>query len=588
MKATSRITGRKTGAWLIRHALEQLPIRHTFGIPGVHNTEAYDELSRSTRIQPLLVTHECGGAFAADAISRVQGDGGIGCLVIVPAAGVTHAASGIGEAFLAGVPMLVIAGGIRTDVPFGYQLHEIDMHTLLAGMTKGTWRIREHREIVPAIFEAYALATSGRPGPVFVEVPANVMLFQDEVEAALPAAPLITPGPAADGDHIRQAADVLAAAVRPAIFAGWGAVDAGEALAAIAELLGAPVATTLQGMSAFPGNHPLHAGMGFSKAAVPAAENAFQGIDALLAVGTRFAEIPTGSFGVDVPDDLVHIDIDPDVLNRNYPARVAIPADARLALPALLAELRGRNLDARTRRQAVETQIARDKKAYRESWYAHRGKGVNPVRLFDAVRSVLSDDAIVTVDDGNHTFLAAELWEVRAPRTFISPSDFNCMGYAVPAAVGAKLVRPATQVVSFVGDGAFLMTGMELLTAATAGAGVVCFVFSDGELSQISQGQEVPYNRKTCTVLGKYRLDGLAAATGADYVAIPDDVSIAAGVTRALESAATGRPVVVDVAIDYSKRTRFTQGIVKTVAGRFSTREKIRFVGRAVTRKFTG
>jgi len=582
------VTGRKSGARLIRHALEQLPIRHTFGIPGVHVTELYDELSRSERIRPILVTHEGGGAFAADAISRVEGDRGIGCLAVVPAAGLTHALSGIGEAFLAGVPLLVISGGIRTDVPFGYQLHEIDMHTMLAGVTKGTWQVRAHSEIVPAIFDAYALAVEGRPGPVFVEVPANLMLFKANVGGPLRDPPTPVHGPAPDAELIRHAADVLAGASKPAIFAGWGAVDARGALLEIAELLGAPMATTLQGMSTVPGRHSLHAGMGFSTAAVPAATNAFTGIDALLAVGTRFAEIPTGSFGVDVPADLIHIDIDPAVLNRNYSARAAIAADARLALPALLEELHRRGVDATDRRSAVEAQIDRDKTKYLQSWYAHRGKGVNPARFFDAVRSRLPDDTIVTVDDGNHTFLAAELWEVRAPRTFISPSDFNCMGYAVPAAIGAKLARPQTPVISFVGDGAFLMTGMELITAATEQAGIVCFIFSDGELSQISQGQEVPYNRKTCTVLGRYRLDGMAAATGAAYVAIANDAELETGVAQALETAAAGRPVIVDVAIDYSKRTRFTQGIVSTVAGRFPVREKIRFAGRALTRKLTG
>jgi len=192
------------------------------------------------------------------------------------------------------------------------------------------------------------------------------------------------------------------------------------------------------------------------------------------------------------------------------------------------------------------------------------------------------------VDDGNHTFLAAELFPVHRARGFISPTDFNCMGYCVPAAIGAKLVNQDKQVVGIVGDGAFLMTGMETLTATTHGLGIAYFIFYDGELSQISQGQEIPYNRKTCTVMGDIKIQGVAMATGAHYVKIEHNSGIAAGIREALDRAAKGQPVIVDVRIDYSKRTRFTQGVVKTVLKRFPLGDKFRFVGRAIVRKVTG
>ncbi|HEY6252393.1 MAG TPA: thiamine pyrophosphate-binding protein, partial [Candidatus Angelobacter sp.] len=152
--ARVHIGGRRTGAWLARYALEQLPVSHTFGIPGVHTTELYDELSQSEKIRSVLPTHECCGAFAADAISRTTG-GQIGCLVIVPAAGVTHAMSGIGECYLDGIPLLVITGGPRTDVEFGFQLHGIDQLRLVDGIVKGAWKVKDQSKIVPVIFEAY-------------------------------------------------------------------------------------------------------------------------------------------------------------------------------------------------------------------------------------------------------------------------------------------------------------------------------------------------------------------------------------------------------------------------------------------------
>ena len=577
---------RKTGAWLVRYALEQLPVSHTFGIPGVHNTEIYDELSQSEKIRPVLVTHEGCGAFAADAVSRTSG-GRIGCLVIVPAAGVTHAMSGIGECYLDGIPLLVITGGIRNDVEFGYQLHELDQQRLVDGIVKRAWKVAEHREIVPAIFEAYRTAVSGVPGPVLVEIPVNLQLFQGPVDQ-LPAFVPGAPEPLHADQQLNDAVRLLSEARSPGIFAGWGAVDVSDDVARIAELLGAPVSTTLQGLSAFPGNHPLHAGMGFSRAAVPAAENAFRDCDCMLAIGTRFGEIPTGSFGCRIPRNLIHIDISPDVIGRNYPAAAGIVADSRVAVPELLARLAASGIDRAARRRQVEACIAADKQAYREEWRAHQNDRVNPLLFFEELRRQLNDDAIVAVDDGNHTFLAAELFETRRPRTFISPTDFNCMGYAVPAAIGAKLGNPSRQVVSIAGDGAFLMTGLEIVTAAANQLGIAWFVFEDGELSQISQGQEIPYNRKSCTILGKFQLSGIAEATGASYLAIANNEEIAAGIRKALAAAARNQPVIIGVRIDYSKRTRFTQGVVKTVLSSFPTRDKLRFACRAVVRKVTG
>ena len=170
---------KRTGAWLTVYALEQIGARFTFGIPGVHTTELYDALNNSNRITQVLVTHEGGGAFMADAVGRLSDS--IGVLTVVPAAGLTHAASGIGEAFLDGVPMLVISGGPRTDTEHRYQLHQMDTHKFMGGLTKATFRVAQHDEVVPTLFKAYAIATSGEPGPVFVELPVNILLMTEEI-----------------------------------------------------------------------------------------------------------------------------------------------------------------------------------------------------------------------------------------------------------------------------------------------------------------------------------------------------------------------------------------------------------------------
>ncbi len=172
---------KRTGASLVVYALEQLGVRYTFGIPGVHNTEIYDELNKSEQITPVLVTHEGGASFMADAVSRVSDS--TGTLVLVPAAGLTHAASGIGEAFVDGIPMLIISGGVRTDLPYRYQLHQIDMHPLLAGLTKKTYLIERQEDIVPTLFEAYRIAHGDEPGPVYIEIPVNLQLFPGEISS---------------------------------------------------------------------------------------------------------------------------------------------------------------------------------------------------------------------------------------------------------------------------------------------------------------------------------------------------------------------------------------------------------------------
>jgi acetolactate synthase-1/2/3 large subunit len=227
--------------------------------------------------------------------------------------------------------------------------------------------------------------------------------------------------------------------------------------------------------------------------------------------------------------------------------------------------------------------------AYLEQWFQHDSQGrVNPARLFASVRRRLPDDATVVLDDGNHTFLAAELMPIHRPRGLISPTDFNCMGYCVPATIGAKLARPGAPVVGIVGDGAFRMTALELATATSLGLGVVVFVFSDGELAQIAQAQELPYNRKTCTVLGPRDVAGGAQATGASFLRLASDADIDTVVGSALARSREGRPVLVDVAIDYSKRTRFTEGIVKTNLERFDFATRARLVGRALWRRISG
>jgi len=578
---------KKTGAELARFALEQIGVTHTFGIPGVHNTELYDQLNMSEQITPVLVTHEGGAAFMADAVSRVSDS--IGTLVVVPAAGLTHAASGIGEAYLDGIAMLVICGGVRNDLEYEYQLHQMDQHQFMKGLTKQSWRVETHADVIPMIYDAYKVATSGEPGPVFVEIPVNIQLLTGNVTGLPPYEP-VTPVLRTDISVVlEEAAALIRQAKKPVIFAGWGARGARHDLIKLAEILDAPVATTLQGLSVFPADHPLHTGMGFGPSSVPAAKAAFENCDCMIAIGTRFSEIPTGSFGVSVPGNLIHLDINPDVIGANYPAKVGLHGDAAVLLPMLVKAL-GNDAGQEGRNAArLKSAIASNKDVHRQEWLTHKTEGkVNPLSFFDGLQKAFPEDGILVVDDGNHTFLAAELMPIKNPKGFICPSDFNCMGYATPAAIGAKLVNPGRDVAAIVGDGAFTMTCMEILTASRNRLGIVFYVFNDGELSQIAQAQELPYNRKSCTLLGGMDLTGVATATGAVYLEIDDSDDAEKVCSKATEIARKGQPVIVNVLIDYSKKTAFTKGTVQTNFKRFPVGTKMRFLSRALIRRVTG
>ncbi len=345
---------KKTGAELAVFAFEQIGVKYTFGIPGTHTTELYDEMNKSDQITPILVTHECGGAFMADAISRTSD--GIGVLTIVPAAGLTHAMSGIGEAFLDGIPMLILAGGTHRTSGKSYQLHQFDQLTLAKNITKAQFLIEKNEDVVSTIYKAYDIAMSGEPGPVFIELPFNVQLFSDEV-SSMPKYKSTQQLPELKEVGIKHAVELLKNAKNPMMFVGWGALDAMDETVELAEMLAAPVSTTLQGKSAFPNNHPLYTSVFLGKSAKPSGQWALAQHDVMLTVGARMAEISTGSYGLEPPKNLIHIDINAEVFDKNFKSTVAIESDAKIALKASIKELKKEGYQTTKSREEVEQKL---------------------------------------------------------------------------------------------------------------------------------------------------------------------------------------------------------------------------------------
>lgn len=569
---------KRRAAHEIVRALEDEGVRYAFGIPGTHNIELYDALAAAQGPRPVLVTSEVAGAFLADGYARSSHE--VGVINVVPGAGVAFSLAGIAEAWMDNVPMVVLASGIRTDTGMSYQLHAVDQLAMLRPVTKAALRVERADELYPTIRRAFAIARSGTPGPVAVELPAQLFLMRHEI-GEVRYEPEPGPPEAPDRDLVERAATMLAGAEAPALYLGKGAAGAADLLVPLAERLGAPVAGSFSGKGVFPESHPLWLWNGFGRQAPPFAQKIMSGCDCLLAIGCRFGEVTTAGYGIEPPEALIHVDIDAEVFNRNFPAKLAVRGDARLFVEALSKLIEGQ------RPWADLAEKIADGHAHVVARWERRAstERVTPHRLFAALQRHCRPDAIYATDSGNGTFLAVEHLRLEAPGRFLAPTDFSCMGYSVPAAIGACFANPGRDVVALPGDGAFLMTGLELVTAAANRAAPLVCVLRDGTLSQIAQFQKMMVNRVTASVLPSYDLDGFARTTGSRYFRILTDDELDAVLPAALASSRSGTPALVEVAIDYSESTYFTKGAVKNVFSRLSWGDKAANILRAVGRR---
>ena len=565
----------------IARALIDEGVRYAFGIPGTHNIELYDVLAGAEGIETVLVTSEVAGAFVADGFSRSSDE--VGVINVVPGAGVTYSLSGIAEAWMDNVPMVVIASGIRTDTGKAFQLHAIDQLAILRPVTKSAVRVERAEEIYPAIRHAFQIARRGAPGPAAVEIPAQFLLERQEIgEVGFEPEPEL--GLVPEQELVERAAAMLASAQAPAIYLGKGAAGAADLLVPLAEQLGAPVATSFGGKGVFPESHPLWLWPGFGRQAPGFVRRIMETCDCLLAIGCRFGEVTTGAYGFETPEALIHVDIEPEVFNRNFAAGLAVAGDARLFVEGL-----GKLIEGRRPWERLASEIEDGHAKVVERWERRASKDrVSPYALFTSLQENCREDAIFTTDSGNGTFLAMEHLRLEAPGRFLAPTDFSCMGYSVPAAVGACFANPGRDVVALPGDGAFLMTGMELITASAYSASPLVCVLRDGTLSQIAQFQKMMVNRVSSSVLPDYDLEGFASTTGCRYFRIIRDSELDSVLPAALELTRNGTPALVEVVIDYSQKTYFTKGVVKNVFSHLPWGDRVANITRAVGRRLVG
>lgn len=568
-----------SGAQVVVRVLKEENIRYVIGIPGTHNIELYDAFVDEPEIEPILVTDEQSASFMADGFARATG--ALAAISLVPGAGLTHALSGIAEAYLDQIPMLVLASGIRRDVDFAYQLHEVDQTSIARPVTKAVFSPRTHQQLHEALRSACGLARLAPAGPVLVELAADLLLFNGSIE------PGNSPEPAKDECDSREVeafVDALSEARSLAIYAGYGCRNQGDLLVELAEKLDAIVYTTISGKGVFPETHPRWAWCVMGKASPPPLQKLEKELDCLLAIGCRFSEVASASFGLSPPENLLHIDVDPRVFNRNFPAKLSWTCDAQSALGAILGSPRLRARDTNHHRleqlrKAHETLPGRFQK---------KSDGVSPYVLLTTLQSVFGPSAVYAADSGNGLFLAMEILRLNRSHCFLAPVDYSCMGYAIPAAIGAKLGERKRPSIALVGDGAFLMTGMELITAATHGLGVVAVLLSDGELSQIAQFQRAVFNRSCCTALSPIGYRGFAGAMNVAHLELTSNEQADAVLNQAKRISDENKPVLIEVRVNYSIPTYFSEGAVKTNLQRLPWKDRLRFIARLFERRLLG
>ncbi len=498
---------------LVRRLMDH-GVRHIFGYPGGQLTPIYDALARTPGIRHYLARHEQAAAFMADGYARATGKPGVCLAVCGP--GVMNAATPLMTAFTDSVPVLLISGQVPSKgraLRSGYY-HENEQKRACATLTKATYAIGDPASLVPRLDRAWLALTNGRPGPVLVEISVDVL--RTEVEATS-WPDLLTPS--VRSEPLTSDIDALARLVqtwqRPLLLAGGGvmAARAEPLLLELAERLGAPVLNTAMGKGAFPARHPLAAGLTWNQGTsdLTGMENflspLFSQADGLLAIGCRFSQLATGSWVLRPPPSLVQIDIDRTELGRHYPLHHGVCADARKALEFLLAYL------PRSRCKPWTTPPPRA-----NTW---RLPGVE---ILGALRRVMPADTIFTVDVTRLGYIFMADFPLDRPRTFLHPAGSVSMGFAIPAALGAKAAFPERKVVAIVGDGGFQMSAMELATAIQERLPIIIILVNDSCLTLIKATQQRRYSERYIAVDLKNPDFGLLArAFGVDYARVETD-----------------------------------------------------------------
>ncbi|MCQ6962308.1 acetolactate synthase large subunit [Methanolobus chelungpuianus] len=536
-------TERMTGARAFIECLYREGVDTIFGYPGGVLLPIYDELY-SSNIRHILVRHEQAAAHAAEGYARATGKTGV-CLA-TSGPGATNLVTGIANAYMDSIPMVAFTGQVPSSLIGNDAFQEANITGITMPITKHNYLVQDVKELPRIIKEAFHIASTGRPGPVLVDLPKDITTdlidfhYPEKVE-------LRGYSPTYQGNlqQIKKAAAEIEKCSNPVIYAGGGVISSGAAteLKKLAEKIRAPVTTTLTGMGGFPGDHPLFMGMP-GMHGTKYANYAIQEADLLIAVGVRFDDRVTGkikSFASNAK--IIHIDIDPAEISKNVKVDIPIVGDAKWILSHLLKHT------GKAQSEEWLEKIAGWKEQYPLHYLESACRDdIKPQYIIEQINEVCPD-AIIVTEVGQHQMWAAQYFKYTEPRTFISSGGLGTMGYGFPAAIGAKVARPDKVVIDVSGDGSFQMNSQEMATIVQNNIPVIIAIFNNGFLGMVRQWQEIFYGKRYSSTCIRDSVDFVKLAEA--YGALGIRVTKCSEVRPALEKAiASGRPTLIDFIVE--------------------------------------
>lgn len=559
-------------AQLLLRYLEGEGVEYVFGVPGTSLIPFYDALNHQDYVKPILAKHEEGAAFMADGYARVSRK--LGVCYATSGPGATNLVTGVANAYMDNIPLLVLTGQVPTSIygkgTFQDSTKEgIDSVALFDPLTKFSEMIISKYKMPELLREAIRIALSGKRGPVHLSFPKDIMAEEIEEELIPPQRYRVEPG-YFDRRLVIEAADKLVNAHKPAILVGSGVIasDASMEVLELAEMLNIPVATSPKAKGAFPEDHPLSLGiLGFSGS--PAAEEYLQGnIDVLLVIGSSLNQLTTGSWNPKLkPSEyLIHINIDPEEINKNYPADIGLIGDCKTVINEMsfriIRELPKHDFNQERPVEKIQEFKRKVGMFLEEEKMYSDHVPIKPQTLMHELQKALPEDTILFVDTGSHICWAIHYLQFKQPN-FYSPFGLLAMGYSTAAAIGGKLAAPDHPVIALVGDGCFQMNGMEVATAVNYDIPVIWIVENNALLGLVHELQKFDLGENTVsTTFQEINCAKIAEGLGAQGYRIERPGEIGEILKEALESE---KPTVIDVRIDDKEVPpieSFVQGMV--------------------------
>jgi len=534
------------GAEILMHCLEKEGVDVVFGYPGGAVLPIYDALYDSN-IRHILARHEQGAVHAADGYARASGK--VGVCIATSGPGATNLVTGIATAYMDSIPLVCLTGQVASSLIGKDAFQEADITGITLPITKHNWQLERTEDLARIIKEAFYIARTNRPGPVVVDLPKDLMAqmidFEDNDEAVTVRGYRVLKG--VNAGQIINAAEMINQAQRPVIYAGGGVIasDGAVELKEIAERCRIPVTTTLMGMGAFPGNSYLSLGM-LGMHGTRYANYAIGECDVLIAVGVRFDDRVTGKLETFAPNaKIIHIDIDAAEIGKNVAVHIPIVGDVKEALQSLLPRL-----NSREELGEWHQIIARWKDEFPLRYGKPSEGRIMPQHIVEKIYDLTQGDAIITTEVGQNQMWAAQYYQYRHPRSFISSGGLGTMGYGFPAAIGAKIACPDKKVIDIAGDGSIQMNIQELGTAVQYKIPVVICILNNQYLGMVRQWQELFHEGRYSFTDMSHQPDFVKLAEA--YGAIGMRIDKTEDVERALLEAfqVTDRPVIIDFQVE--------------------------------------